>query len=122
MSPTTPKARPRASDASGVTGRLRGKARTLTSRIRYELKRDPDVVADGGWVHHVVPERGGWAVKPEGWQDPVFVAATKDRAVQKAISMARRREGTLVIHRTDGTIQEHRNYAPHEELQEGRGS
>lgn len=103
---TTPNGDHRARTNEGPDLRLRVSA--WGNRVRSSLRSSSARRED---VHHLVPHPRGWAIQPEAGPGPLFVASTKDQALDKALAIARRHQATLVVHRTDGTIQEHRSYA-----------
>jgi hypothetical protein len=61
--------------------------------------------------HHVVtrPE-GGWAVRREGSDRASAVLLTKEQAIERAKEIALREEGSIIIHKENGQIQEERTY------------
>lgn len=71
--------------------------------IRTRRQREPR-------THHVVPHEDGWAVMPERRSEPALTAPTKAEAIKEAIALSKDRQGHLVIHRADGTIEEHRTF------------
>ncbi len=60
---------------------------------------------------HVEPHARGWAVRSEDAQRPARVYDRKEDAVARARAMAQRRKGRLVVHKTDGSVQDKRDYA-----------
>jgi hypothetical protein len=60
--------------------------------------------------HHVVPHENGWAVRREGGDRASAVTPTKEEAVDRGRELAQRENGSLVIHRENGTFQEERTY------------
>ena len=55
---------------------------------------------------HVVPHRGGWAVKGAGNQRASSVHRTQRQAIEVAREIARNKQSELVIHRKDGRIRD----------------
>lgn len=55
---------------------------------------------------HVVPHRGGWAVKGVGNQRASSVHRTQRQAIDVAREIARNKQSELVIHRKDGRIRD----------------
>jgi len=55
---------------------------------------------------HVVPHRGGWAVKGAGNQRAFPVHGTQRQAIDAAREIARNQRSELVIHRKDGRIRD----------------
>lgn len=55
---------------------------------------------------HVVPHRGGWAVKGAGNQRASSVHRTQRQAIDVAREIARNKQSELVIHRKDGRIRD----------------
>ena len=54
---------------------------------------------------HVIPQRGGWAVKKEGAKRAAAVVASKSTAIDKAKSIGSLGSGRdVVVHKEDGTI------------------
>lgn len=60
--------------------------------------------------YHVVPQGEQWAVKKKGAQRASDVLDTKQEAVDRGRELAKDNEGSLRIHKKDGTIQEERTY------------
>ena len=54
---------------------------------------------------HVVPHRGGWAVKGAGNQKASSVQGTKTHATDTGRKVAQHQKSELVIHGKDGKIQ-----------------
>jgi uncharacterized protein YdaT len=71
------------------------------------VKDDPDAGPD----LHVVPHDEGWAIREAGSDDVKATFDTKDDAVQQGREMARDARTFLIIHRTDGTIQDRVSYS-----------
>lgn len=87
-----------ASGDAGDEAETEGLARLQTASQRIGGKRD---------VWHVLPtDDGGWRVKREGARRASGVHETKQAATQAAKELARKREGTVILHRTDGSFQE----------------
>lgn len=61
---------------------------------------------------HVEPHQRGWAVRSEDAQRATKVYERKDDAIQRGKSLAERRKGLLVVHKSDGTIQDERDFGP----------
>lgn len=55
---------------------------------------------------HVVPHRGGWAVKGTGNKRATSVHATQREAIGAAREVARNQQSELVIHRPNGRIRD----------------
>jgi hypothetical protein len=60
--------------------------------------------------YHVVPQDKGWAVKKQNAARASSTHDTKAEAVKAGRAVAKRNEGSLRIHKKDGTIQEERTY------------
>lgn len=59
---------------------------------------------------HVEPHDRGWAVRSEDAQRAAKVYDRKPDAIARARSIAQQRKGRLVVHKSDGTIQEKQDY------------
>lgn len=59
---------------------------------------------------HVVPHKGGWAVRGEGNDRPTSVHGTQADAIEAAREIARNQQSELVIHRPDGRIRDRDSY------------
>ena len=59
---------------------------------------------------HVEPHDRGWAVRSEDSQRATKVYERKNDAVERGKAMAQRRNGLLVVHKSDGTIQDERDF------------
>lgn len=60
--------------------------------------------------YHLLPDDDNWQLREEGSSDPVFTAKTKAEALDKLESYMDSREGSVVVQKGDGQIQEHRNF------------
>jgi adenine/guanine phosphoribosyltransferase-like PRPP-binding protein len=56
---------------------------------------------------HVIPTAGNWVVKRGGTRRATRVLSNQADAIALARSIARGAEGEVIIHRKDGTMQEH---------------
>ena len=56
---------------------------------------------------HVIPTAGNWVVKRGGTRRATRVLSNQADAIALARSLARGAEGEVIIHRKDGTMQEH---------------
>jgi sporulation protein YlmC with PRC-barrel domain len=62
-------------------------------------------------AYHVTPnEKGGWKTVKEGVKEPVATGRTKAELVKKARRVAKSEDAQLIVHRSDGKIQEERTY------------
>lgn len=59
---------------------------------------------------HTVPYRNKWAVKKEGVNEPLSTHNTKDAALEKGVSAAKKAKVEHVIHGRDGKIQDKDSY------------
>ena len=59
---------------------------------------------------HVVPHQDGWAVKTEGSTRAAVVTDTQGQAIDHGRQQARRIQGELFIHGTDGKIRDRDSY------------
>lgn len=59
---------------------------------------------------HVATHSQGWGVKREGADRPSTVLPTKEQAIERAREIAKREEGSIVVHKENGQIQEERTY------------
>ncbi|MCW1734139.1 DUF2188 domain-containing protein [Seramator thermalis] len=59
-----------------------------------------------GKNQHVVPHKGGWAVKGSGNSKVTKVTSTQEQAIDYASKIAKNQESELIIHRKDGTIRD----------------
>lgn len=63
-----------------------------------------------GKNQHVVPHKGGWAVKGEGNKRATSIQPTQGKAAEVARAIARNQESEAVIHRPDGRIRAKDSY------------
>ncbi len=91
--------------------RLSGRIDDLAGLVR-ELRAAREVSTTGGRTYHVAPNpEGGWKVEAEEAGRASSTHRTKAEAVRAGRELAgRRAPARLVVHRADGTIQEHRSY------------
>jgi sporulation protein YlmC with PRC-barrel domain len=62
-------------------------------------------------AYHVTPnEKGGWKTVKEGVKKPVATGRTKADLVKKARKIAKSEDAQLIVHKSDGKIQEERTY------------
>jgi hypothetical protein len=60
---------------------------------------------------HVTKHPDGWEAKREGVKRAIAVTETKAPAIDKAISVAKREKGEVILHKEErNTIQEERTY------------
>ena len=59
---------------------------------------------------HVVPARGGWAVKRAGSPRATKVFDTQEQAIERGREIARNQRSELLIHGRDGRIREKNTY------------
>lgn len=59
---------------------------------------------------HITGHRGNWKGKREGSERASFKADTKAEAIGKGRDLVKKEKGQIIIHKTDGTIQEERTY------------
>lgn len=59
-----------------------------------------------GKNQHVVPHKGGWAVKGEGNSKATSIQPTQAKATEVARGIAKNQESELIIHRPDGRIRD----------------
>ncbi|MFZ0370723.1 MULTISPECIES: DUF2188 domain-containing protein [unclassified Halobacillus] len=60
---------------------------------------------------HVVAHEDGWAVKAEGADQPTKVYENKQDAINRAKEIAQNKGTSAIIHKQDGTIQNHYSYS-----------
>lgn len=63
-----------------------------------------------GKNQHVVPHKGGWAVKGEGNTKATSIQSTQTKAAQVARIIANNQGSETVIHRPDGRIRAKDSY------------
>lgn len=63
-----------------------------------------------GKNQHVVPHKGGWAVKGEGNTKATSIQPTQTKAAEVARVIAKNQGGEAVIHRPDGRIRAKDSY------------
>ncbi len=91
-------------DLAAKVNTLAGKVHRLTSLLTRKAEAQTT-------VYHLVPHDEGWAVKPEGVEEPVLVAGTKAETLEQGRALAQAHAPSrLVIHRKDGTIQDQNVY------------
>lgn len=59
---------------------------------------------------HVVPTKGGWAIKGAGSSRATKVYGTQKQAIQRGREIAKRQGSELLIHGRDGRIREKKTY------------
>ena len=59
---------------------------------------------------HVVPTKGGWAVKRAGSPKATKVFATQQEAIERGREIAKNQQSELLIHGRDGRIREKNSY------------
>lgn len=62
------------------------------------------------WHQHVVPYENGWAVRREGNKRVTSKHRKQSTAINKAKTIAKKRNADVIIHREDGTIRDRINY------------
>lgn len=62
------------------------------------------------WHQHVVPNKGGWAVRREGNKRITSKHRKQSTAIRKAKTLAKRYKADVIIHRTSGGIRERISY------------
>lgn len=60
---------------------------------------------------HVVSHDDGWAVQPEGAEQPTKVYENKQDAIDRAKEIAQNKGTSAIIHKKDGTIQNQYSYS-----------
>lgn len=60
--------------------------------------------------YHLLKTEGEWRLREEGSSNDEFAAETKAAALEQLGDFMESREGYVVVHRADGSIQEHRDY------------
>jgi hypothetical protein len=63
-----------------------------------------------GKSQHVVPHKGGWAVKGEGNTRATAIESTQQKAIEVARGIAQNQKSELVIHGQDGQIRAKDSY------------
>lgn len=69
---------------------------------------NPELIDNG---EHVIPHKDGWAVKAEDAKQPSNVFTTKEEAIKRAKEIANNKQTAVIIHKQDGTIQDHIKYS-----------
>ena len=59
---------------------------------------------------HVVPTKGGWAIKREGSPKATKVFDTQQEAIERGREIAKNQRSELLIHRRDGKIRKKNTY------------
>lgn len=88
---------------------LKDRTQSFADRVRLAAEQMNPSEDDTAPLH-VVPREDQWAVVAQGSQTAERISETKEAAVERARPIAKSRETHLVIHRTDGRIQEVHNY------------
>ena len=60
--------------------------------------------------YHLIPTPEGWEVSREKASSPLGIYHTKKQAMAACAALLNEREGSLKIHKKDGSIQEERTY------------
>jgi len=61
-------------------------------------------------TYHLAPSEDDWELFIEGRQKPLASFETKKDAMAHSVALVAERNGSLKIHRADGTIEEERTY------------
>ncbi|WP_027120826.1 DUF2188 domain-containing protein [Mycoplasmopsis lipofaciens] len=61
-------------------------------------------------VYHVTPKGMGWQVKGVGNSRPTKICATQKEAIEFANEIAKKREGSVIIHKTTGRVRDSINH------------
>ena len=69
-----------------------------------------EAVEKGMKNQHVLPKENEWAVKRADSDKPSKVFVTQNEATEYASSIAQNQGTAVFVHRSDGTIQERRDY------------
>ncbi|TFJ91595.1 DUF2188 domain-containing protein [Lentibacillus salicampi] len=80
-----------------------------TERSEEGKKYDdnPERLEEG---EHVITHNDGWAVRSSDAERPSHVFENKNDAIQRAQEIAENKGTYLIVHRQDGSIQEHQSY------------
>lgn len=80
----------------------------MTKQASLRLTRAMQRLAatDRSKVIHVISDRGRWAVLREHAKRATRVLADREKAIDLARSLARERNGEVMVHRKDGSLQE----------------
>ena len=111
----------KATPAKAPASKPKSAAKTTTSKAKPAAKnaaaknaapaKQTRTAAPADTVYRVVPHDEGWAVEKEGASRASSVHGTKSEAVGAARDLAKGSEPSrLVVHRQDGTIQDHFSY------------
>lgn len=96
----------RTANAKKIAGMAVAGAAGVAAAVRY-LKKGP---RDGSTLH-VVHDGEGWSITADGRDDAIETFATKKEAVSAArTAAAKAAPSDLVIHRTDGSVEERHSY------------
>jgi hemerythrin superfamily protein len=100
--------KPAARKSAAKKSTTRGTAKKTTGRKKTAARKR----TTRGPVIHVTPDKrtGGWRAERAGSNRPVARGDRKDDVVRKARDSAKRAGGRLVIHKSNGRIQEERTY------------
>jgi adenine/guanine phosphoribosyltransferase-like PRPP-binding protein len=66
-----------------------------------------DLIRRNKKTWHVIPEAGNWVVMRGGARRATRILSDQAAAVELARSLAKEAGGEVVVHRKDGTMQEH---------------
>src|SRR3954466_6888992 len=82
------------------------KTQDLVRRVNPGTEFSPDSSRrpDMGKNQHVVPHKGGWAVRGEGNSRASSIPATQAEAIQAATELAVNQQSEVLIHGRDGRI------------------
>lgn len=80
---------------------------TQRSKEGKEKTNNPERLEEG---EEIYSHEEGWAVASTGSNQASEIFQTKDKAVKRAMQIAKNKETSLTIYRTDGTIEDTRNY------------
>ena len=65
---------------------------------------------DSSITYHILPHPEGWSARKANAEKATYVCEKKADAMGKVLNLLQKHGGRLVIHDSDGSIQEHRNY------------
>ncbi|HSJ51659.1 MAG TPA: hemerythrin domain-containing protein [Actinomycetota bacterium] len=109
---TTRKATGRKATARKATG-SKATARTATRKAKTTSRpvTRPRGSTTGPEIHVLADPRGGWRAEKKGSTRALARSDNKSEVVKRARESARAQEGTLIVHKASGGVQERRRYS-----------
>lgn len=117
---TTRKATGGKATARKATG-SKATARTATRKATSRPVARPRGSTTGPEIHVLADPKGGWRAEKKGSTRALARSDNKSEVVKRARESARAQEGTLIVHKASGGVQERRRYSTGPSRRRGPG-